>query len=229
MKKTFPRDRFLLLFLMVLVLVGIVKYFDIMSYLNGAYVQENLPIFRAYVASNYNVAVGIYLLLTIGATAFSLPGSSLLTLMAGVLFGFIPGLLYAVMGLTMGATILFLNTRYIIGESIQARYKEQLVRINKNISLFGYYYIFIVRLVCLFPFSVTTIMASLSLISLRAFIGATFFGIIPGSLLYTYTGSSILSAASLSDACSYSFALMVGRVVAIPMVVFFIKDKFEKN
>ncbi|MBV1920543.1 MAG: VTT domain-containing protein, partial [Pseudomonadales bacterium] len=92
--------------------------------------------------------LGIY----IAVTALSLPGAAVMTLAAGAFFGVIWGTIIVSFASTIGATFAFLAARFILKESVQAKFGDRLQAINDGIEKEGAFYLFTLRLVPVFPF-----------------------------------------------------------------------------
>lgn len=124
-------------------------------------------------------------------TAFFVPGALALTLLGGLLFGAERGALYAVVSATSGAVLAFLLARYLIGGWIQERFREQLKTFNREIKRHGHNYLFVLRVVPLLPFFVVNYLAGITEISLPRFTAATFLGLIPGALIFSFAGERL--------------------------------------
>jgi uncharacterized membrane protein YdjX (TVP38/TMEM64 family) len=141
------------------------------------------------------VAVGIY----IAVTGLSLPGASILTLVYGWYFGFWQGLLIVSFGSTAGATLAFLTTRYIFQDWIQQKFAAQLQSINAAFERDGSYYLFTLRLVPIVPFFVINVVMGLTTVRVLTFWWVSQIGMLPGTAVYVYAGSTIPSLHQLAD------------------------------
>ena len=87
------------------------------------------------------------------AAALSLPGAAtLLTLVAGALFGLGWGTIFVSFASTIGATLAMVIARWLFKEQVQRRFKSQLEGINSGIERDGIFYLLTLRLVPVFPF-----------------------------------------------------------------------------
>jgi uncharacterized membrane protein YdjX (TVP38/TMEM64 family) len=71
--------------------------------------------------------------------------------------------------------------------------------IDAAVAREGFKLVFLLRLSPLFPFNVLNYALSLSRVSLPAYIGASFLGMLPGTAMYVYLGSLAPAAAELSS------------------------------
>jgi len=93
--------------------------FGLSEYLSLAYLKENQSTFDAYYRQNGLLVIGIYFLIYVISTAFSVPGAMVLTLAGGAIFGLATGLLVVSFASTIGATLAFLVARFVLRESFQ--------------------------------------------------------------------------------------------------------------
>lgn len=158
--------------------------------------KEHLQLF---LREHYFLTVLGFIVLYIVVVGLSIPGATILTLSAGFLFGVERGTLYVNIGATTGAVLIFLLSRYLIGEWVQNKYGNRLTEFNRELSLNGYSYLLTLRLIPLFPFFLINIFAGMTRIPLRTFFWTTAVGIIPGSIVYTFAGSQLRYIQSEKD------------------------------
>ena len=137
------------------------------------------------------VAGLIYALAYAVMTAFSIPGGAIATIVAGFLFGLWVGTLIALLGATVGATALFLAARTALGDLLRRRAGGALKRMEAGFQRDAMSYLLVLRLIPIFPFFLVNLVPALLGISLRVFVIGTFFGIIPGTLVYASVGNGL--------------------------------------
>lgn len=125
------------------------------------------------------------------ATTLSLPGSSILTMSAGFLFGLAFGTALAVASATVGATFLYLVARTSFGELLRGRALGALEKLKGGFQKDAFSYLLFLRLVPLFPFWLVNLVAALLDVRLSTFVAGTFLGIIPGAAVYASVGSGL--------------------------------------
>jgi uncharacterized membrane protein YdjX (TVP38/TMEM64 family) len=124
-------------------------------------------------------------------TAFSIPGGLVLTLAGGFLFGTWVTGVCVVIGATLGATAIFLAVRTAFGELLRARAGPFLKKMEAGFRENELTYMFVLRLIPLFPFWLVNIVPGFLGVSLRNYVIGTFFGIIPGTFVFASVGSGI--------------------------------------
>jgi uncharacterized membrane protein YdjX (TVP38/TMEM64 family) len=117
----------------------------------------------------------------------ALPGS-LMTMLAGALFGPVLGTLYGLTGATLGATAAFLIARYIASDWVAATAGGRLKRLVEGVESEGWRFVAFVRLVPLFPFSITNFAFGLTRLPVLPYFGATFVCMAPAAIVFAYLG-----------------------------------------
>lgn len=168
----------------------------------------------------YIPSVLIFIALYIGVVALSIPGATVVTLSGGFLFGPWRAVLYINIGATIGASLIFLASRYFLGDMIQKKYQEKLKNFNHEMDKNGYNYLLTLRLIPLFPFFLVNLFSGLSRVPLKTFIWTTSLGIIPGSFAYAYLG---YAGAAIEEGKGIPFQfylafVFLGLLAIIPVV-----------
>jgi uncharacterized membrane protein YdjX (TVP38/TMEM64 family) len=140
------------------------------------------------VQSRYALSVLLFILIYIGAVALSVPGATVLSLSGGFFFGPWLAALYINIGATIGAFLIFLLARTVLGNSIQSKYSEKLEQFNRELEKNGPNYMLTLRLIPLFPFFLVNLLAGVTNLKAGTFIWTTSLGIIPGSFVFAYLG-----------------------------------------
>jgi uncharacterized membrane protein YdjX (TVP38/TMEM64 family) len=146
------------------------------------------------------VFAGVY----IAVVALSLPGALILTISGGLLFGAALGAIVTVLAATAGATLVFLIAKTSVGESFTSVAGPWLEKLREGFEKEGVRYMLFLRLVP-FPFVLVNLAPALIGVSLRTFVIGTFFGIIPGTVTFSFLGYTldqiIAKAKAGYDAC----------------------------
>ena len=66
----------------------------------------------------------------VAVTALSLPGAAVMTLVGGAVFGLLWGIVVVSFASTIGATLAFLASRFLLRDWVQARFADRLKAIN---------------------------------------------------------------------------------------------------
>ncbi|MDG3041697.1 TVP38/TMEM64 family protein [Roseicyclus marinus] len=155
---------------------------------------ENREALIAFRDAHYLVAALGFVALYALIVAFSLPGATIATLTGGFLFATFPGALFNITAATLGATAIFLAARSGIGTRMAARLEgsEGLVkRVKDGIDDNQWSMLFLMRLLPVVPFFLANLIPAFLDVPLRRYVISTFFGIMPGALVYTSVGAGL--------------------------------------
>jgi uncharacterized membrane protein YdjX (TVP38/TMEM64 family) len=123
-------------------------------------------------------------------SAFTMPGCSVLSLMAGPLFGAVFGTLLVGVASTLGATASFLVARHLARPAAQARFGHRLQPLEAFLARHGRWSLFLLRLVPVVPFPVLNPMLGITNMRLRAFVLPSLAGLTLGTVPYVWLGLS---------------------------------------
>jgi uncharacterized membrane protein YdjX (TVP38/TMEM64 family) len=126
------------------------------------------------------------------------PGS-VLTLAAGAIFGLVEGTLVVLVGATLGSTAAFVVSRYAARDAVARRLEgdRRFAAIDRAIERQGRWIVFLLRLSPIFPFSLLNYALGLTRVRLADYVVASF-GMLPGTLLYVYSGKVAGELAALA-------------------------------
>ncbi len=200
------------LLLALLAMVVAFFVFDLGRYLSLDYLAKS----QAQLATQYQakplVFIAAYLGIYIAVTAASLPGAAILTLAGGAIFGLWWGTLIVSFASCIGATLAFLAARFVLRDSIEARFGQSLKNINEGIAKQGAFYLFTLRLVPLVPFFVINLVMGLTKMPVRIFYWVSQLGMLAGTAVYVNAGTQLAQITSLkgifSPALIGSFVLL---------------------
>jgi uncharacterized membrane protein YdjX (TVP38/TMEM64 family) len=179
---------------LIIATVAILAFVFLRDFLSFDVLAENRQKLIDWRDSNYLLTVLAFMGLYIAFVAFSIPGSLFMTLAGGFLFGLFPGVFYIVIAATIGAAAIFLAAKMGFGDALQAKLDGSTGVVRKcrdGIKENELSYLFLMRLVPAVPFFAANLVPALVGVSLRRFLFTTFFGIIPGTLVYTWVGSGL--------------------------------------
>lgn len=173
-----------------LLVAGLIAFFalGLHRYVTPDALKEHRVSLKMWV-DNY----GIWSLVVFGAVyvvvaALSIPGGALLTITGGFLFGPYHATITVLIGATLGGTALFLAARFALADFLRAKAGPYLQKIENGFNENGMNYMLILRLVPLFPFWLVNLAPAFLGVPLRTFVISTFFGIIPGTVVYALVG-----------------------------------------
>jgi len=221
----------------VVLVAGLIWLFfstDASQYLTLESIKANQASFNNfYQQSPWQTAL-IFFFIYIAVTALSLPGAAIMTLAAGFVFGNFTGLLIVSFASTIGATLAFLVSRFLLRNWVQEKFADKLKAINKGVEKEGAYYLFTLRLVPLFPFFLINLLMGLTPMRTLTFLLVSQIGMLPGTAVFVNAGTQLSQVDSLSGILSpeiiLSFALLgIFPLVAKKVVDWLNRRKIYKN
>ena len=187
----------LILLAAVGVLIVLFFAFDLGRFFSLEYVKGRQADFAALYSERPWTVAGAFFAVYVAVAALSLPGAAILTLVGGAIFGLLNGTIIVSFASSIGATIAFLVSRYVLQGSVQAKFGARLVDINKGIEKDGAFYLFTLRLVPLIPFFVINILMGLTRMKTGAFYLASQIGMFAGTVVYVNAGTQLARIDSL--------------------------------
>jgi uncharacterized membrane protein YdjX (TVP38/TMEM64 family) len=145
----------------------------------------------AWVGAHWLLACATYVLIYIGAVAFSVPGATLLTITGGFLFGTSLGAVLAATGAAIGATLVFLFAKALFGDRAIERLATQYPNLVKGIRDNAWSYLLALRFVPLFPFFLVNLAAAFVGVRLSTYVVTTLFGILPATAVFSLAGAGL--------------------------------------
>ena len=202
----------LILLGIVIVVVSTFFTLDLQHYLTLNGLKSGMDQFAIWRATSPVTVGASFFLMYVIVAAFSLPGAAIMTIAAGALFGLFWGSVIASFASTIGATLAFLTTRYLLRDLVQAHFGDKLKAINEGMAKDGAFYLFSLRLIPLFPFFLVNLLVGLTPISTRHYYWVSQIGMLAGTVVYVNAGTQLVKITGLADIASlgllFSFALL---------------------
>lgn len=222
MKPKWPK---IILLLAIVVLTYLFFAFDLQQYFTLTHLKSRQQAFANYYAAHQALTIGIYMVIYIAVTALSLPGATVMSLAGGALFGIWVGVILVSFASTIGATLAFLVSRFLLKDYIQNKFGDRLKAVNESFKKDGPFYLFTLRLVPIFPFFVINLLMGLTPIGAAMFYLVSQVGMLPGTFVYINAGTQLAKIESargiLSPELLLSFALLgIFPLVAKKLVAF---------
>ncbi|MCF7354937.1 bifunctional TVP38/TMEM64 family protein/FAD-dependent oxidoreductase [Vibrio sp. CK2-1] len=202
----------LLLLASAIILIGLFFTFDLQHILTLDGLKARMDDFSNWQQRSPVLVAASFFVIYILITALSLPGAAILTLAAGGLFGLTTGLFIVSFASTIGATLAFLVSRYLLRDTIEKKFSARLKPINQGIERDGAFYLFTLRLVPIFPFFLINLLMGLTKIKTLTFYLVSQIGMLAGTVVYVNAGTQLAQIDSLKGILSFdlivSFALL---------------------
>lgn len=217
------------LLLIVATIIAAFFIFDASQYLSFDYLKSQQAAFETFYAQNVATTLVVYFLIYIVVTSLSLPGATVMTLAGGAIFGLSTGTLLVSFASTIGATLAFLVSRFLLRDFVQNRYRDRLRAINEGIENEGAFYLFTLRLIPLFPFFVINLAMGITPIKTWKYYIVSQIGMFPATVVYVNAGSQLASINTPTEILSFELLLSFALLGLFPLIakklVDFIKSR----
>ncbi|MFA0441329.1 dihydrolipoamide dehydrogenase [Vibrio sp. 10N.286.49.C2] len=212
-------------FIAVIVFLGV----EFGQYLTLENAKAQQAALATYIDNNFLVAALTYFFLYITITAFSVPGAAVVTLLGAALFGFWVSLLLVSFASTIGATLAFLSSRFLLRDWVQKRFGGKLATINKGVEKDGAFYLFSLRLIPIFPFFLINLLMGLTPIRVSKYYLVSQLGMLPGTAVYLNAGTQLASIDSLSGIVSPAVLASFALLGLFPLITKWAMARFSKS
>lgn len=214
---------------LILSLIVAFFLFDLQQFFSLDYIKSQQFAFQQFYADNTLLTLMIFFVSYVAITALSLPGAAIMTILAGTLFGLLVGIIMVSFASTLGATLAFLVTRYLLRDTMESRYPDKLKAVNAGIKKEGAFYLFALRLVPIFPFFLINIVMGLTKIPVLTFALVSQIGMLLGTIAYVFAGTQLAKIDSLSGILSPGILIAFAVLGLFPLVARKIMDKLRAN
>ncbi|MEQ8735649.1 MAG: TVP38/TMEM64 family protein [Rhodospirillaceae bacterium] len=172
-------------------LIAVVLSTGVQDMLSLEGLRQNRETLLQFVAENYLGAVAVFIAVYILAVTFSIPGAVWLSISGGFVFSAGPATVYIVLAATIGATLVFLLARYVIGDTLRSKAGGAIERMRSGFQEDAFSYMLVLRLVPLFPFFIVNLVPAFLSVPVRVYVAGTALGIIPGAFVYALVGDGL--------------------------------------
>jgi uncharacterized membrane protein YdjX (TVP38/TMEM64 family) len=147
--------------------------------------------FQSFIVEHKALAVLAYIATYTVAVAISVPGSALLTLTGGLMFGWLLGGVSAAIAASIGAILVFLIARSAFGEGLAAKAGPIVAQCREGFKANAMNYLLFLRLVPAFPFFLVNLAAAVLGVPLRTYVIGTLIGILPATFAIASVGAGL--------------------------------------
>jgi pyruvate/2-oxoglutarate dehydrogenase complex dihydrolipoamide dehydrogenase (E3) component/uncharacterized membrane protein YdjX (TVP38/TMEM64 family) len=215
--------KWLVLFVLVLALGAFVAL-DLGRFLSFEQLKASQATFAQLQSEQPFTVASVYFVLYVAATALSIPGATIITLAGGALFGLWQGLLIVSFASSIGATLAFLASRFVLRDWVESKFGQRLADINAGVDKEGAFYLFTLRLIPVVPFFLINLLMGLTRMKALTFYAVSQLGMLAGTAVYVNAGTQLAQLESLQGILSPAllgsfvllgiFPLIARRIVA---------------
>ncbi len=214
-----------IVFVILIVLLG-VNFGQYLTLENAKAQQTELA---AFIAGNFTLAAASYFIAYVAITAFSIPGAAVVTLLGAALFGFWTSLLLVSFASTIGATLAFLSSRYLLRDWVQNKFGNKLNAFNQGVEKDGAFYLFSLRLIPVFPFFLINLLMGLTPITTIRFYLVSQLGMLPGTAVYLNAGTQLAQIDNLAGIVSPTVLASFALLGLFPIIAKWVMSKIRTS
>ena len=217
--KTIKRNKIIkyiiLSLILLLVTVILIKYRTELKHINFKHLKKFIKSYGKFSSLCFIIIYSLKPILFIVPT-------SLLTVIAGNIFGPFVGLALSMFSSFIAASIAFYLARFFGKPFVDKLIGEKTLKLDDNIEKNGFIIMLLMRLSIVFPFDPLCYASGLTKIKYRDFILGTMLGILPEMLVYSFMGKNI------SHPFSKVFILPILFVMLLALISYYVYKKYKK-
>jgi uncharacterized membrane protein YdjX (TVP38/TMEM64 family) len=210
----------------VILVVAIIALVVMSKYLGlGGRVEE----LRGWIEGLGALGPVVYVLIYIVGVVAFLPGS-VITVLAGALFGSVVGIAVVSAGSTIGAGLCFLISRYLARETVAGWLgsSEQLKKLDDMSGKHGAAIVALTRLVPIFPFNVLNYGFGLTRVGFWTYLFWSWLCMIPGTILYVVGADTLTKALETGEVPWGLVLALAAAIIAVTFIVRFARKRLKE-
>ena len=228
---------FLLLSIFVIFFLSKFSIEEIKSFTNFEVIKNNRDFFFELKNSNLFLLSIFFLLVTILWVFPFLGFGSPIALVGGFLFGKILGTLLVVIGLSIGATFLYIFSNYFLKDLVREKFLNKYKYLEMKFKESEFFYLLIYRFIPGIPWQLSCILPTIFNVKIRNFFFATLIGIVPPIFLAVSIGSGLEKIVDQNSEVPRVTEIIFTREIYLPILGFFslvfitifLRKSFYKN
>ena len=211
--------------------------FSIQEITSYEFIKENRSYFLDLKKSNLFLVFIIFLILTILWVFPFLGFGSPIALLGGFIFGKWIGTLVVVLGLSIGATFLYIFGNYFLRDLIREKFLNKFQNLEIKFKKSEFFYLLVYRFIGGVPWQISCLLPTLFNVRVKNFLFATFLGIIPQIFLAVSIGSGIEKVIDQNSEVPGIMDIIFSPDIYVPLLAFFVlivisiifRKKFYRN
>jgi uncharacterized membrane protein YdjX (TVP38/TMEM64 family) len=189
------------------------------EYLNWQSIQERRDEWRSLIHEHWLPALLLCFAIYVTVAGLAVPVTPVLSFSIGAFFGLWQGLVMVSFASTAGATLAFLNSRYLFRELAQRRLGARLTAIDAGVRKRGAYYLMTLRLLPVVPFSLINLGMGLTRMPVWTFWWVSQVGMLPVTLVFVNAGAEFGELRSPQDILTPPLLIALTLLSVVPLVL----------
>ena len=224
----------ILLSVFLLIFFSKFSFQEITSY---DFIKENKIYFQKLKNSNLFLLSIIFLIFSILWVFPFLGFGSPIALLGGFLFGKWLGTVIVVIGLSVGATLLYVFGNYFLKDLVREKFLKKYENLEKKFKVSEFYYLLIYRFIGGIPWQLSCILPTIFNVKIKNFFFASLIGIVPQIFLAVSIGSGLEKIIDQNSELPRFKEIIFSQEIYIPILAFFtlvlvtiiLRKSFYKN
>jgi len=200
------------------------------------FIKNNNDYFNQLKNKNFFLISLVFFIFTIIWVLLLGFGSPIL-LLSGFIFGKWVGFIYAVLSLTIGATLLYIFANYFLKDMVEEKFSKRFSNLNEKFKKNEFTFFLIYRFVGGIPFSIANILPTIFNVKLKNFFFGSIIGMSPQVFVGVSLGAGLNEIIQKNIEAPSLIELLFSPEIYIPIIAFiilliagiFIKNIFYKN
>ncbi len=209
-----------LILLSVFLLIFFSK-FSIQEITSYDFIKENKMYFQKLKNSNLFLLSITFLIFTILWVFPFLGFGSPINLLAGFMFGKWLGTVIAVIGLSVGATFLYVFGNYFLKDFVKEKFLNKYENLERKFKISEFYYLLIYRFIGGIPWQLSCILPTIFNVKIRNFFFASLIGIVPQVFLVVSIGSGLEKIIDQNSELPKITEIILSPEIYVPILAFF--------
>ena len=190
------------------------------DFLSLALLQQSFQTFKHLSTEHFLISVLCFLVLRFFFSVVSIPGTGVLTVAGGALFGLWLGSFLTATAVSGGLLVTFLFSRYAFQDLVRSRAGNYLDYIDKGTDKFGGGFLFMLRLVEVAPSFLINTAFGLTTMKAWTYFWVSLAGVLPGIVIFANAGTRLAELENLSGLMD---PLLLASLAALGLLVVFSK------
>ena len=202
--------------------------FDLDQFLSLENIKNSQNQLQSLINESYYFYYTVFFIIYIIVTTFALPFAAIKTILAGALFGLIPGVLLTSFASSIGSTLCFLMSRFVLRNYVENKYRKYVEKVNSGISKDGVFYLFFLRLSPIFPFFIINLIFGLTKMKAITFYIISQIGMLIGTVVFVNAGVQLAKINSIDDILSFEIIISFMLIGLVPFIIKKIIERLKK-
>jgi pyruvate/2-oxoglutarate dehydrogenase complex dihydrolipoamide dehydrogenase (E3) component/uncharacterized membrane protein YdjX (TVP38/TMEM64 family) len=181
----------LIVLAVIVVLAGAFFALGGQRYLTFENLKAQVTAAQAFYHDHPVETIGGYFLVYVVVAGASIPGAVPLTLLGGAVFGLLWGTVIVSFGSSVGATLAFIVSRFLLQDLVRQWFGKYLRPIDDGVRREGGLYLFTLRLIPVIPFSAINVVMAMTPMRTWTFYWVSQLGMLAGTIVYVNAGTQL--------------------------------------